>query len=275
MRTKQFVFLLVLTQLLFLTGVVKAEEVEQTPTEESLSENEQAQQDPAPPKPSDLTLKKLPVQIGKGFVGIFSGRNLRPLLIGSAATGGAVLVDDEIHNKFKNENDEAVSQTANQLGRPYVLAPVLGALFITGLNSENERFRSFSYSLVTGYVVDVAMYSSIKAVSNRERPDGSNRNAFPSGHATDSFMIATVLHKHYGRKAGIIGYSVASVIAGTRLKRDVHWFSDVVAGATLGYIIGSTVSAQTQSGEPSRMALMPRFDFVRKSYAVELAIRLD
>jgi len=40
---------------------------------------------------------------------------------------------------------------------------------------------------------------------------------------------------------GIPAYSVAAFVALSRMEKNVHYLSDVVMGATIGYIVGRTV----------------------------------
>ena len=60
-------------------------------------------------------------------------------------------------------------------------------------------------------------------------------------------MVASVVQHYYGWKAGVIGYSAATFISFSRLRANKHWASDVTAGATLGYIVGSSVSRRTRT----------------------------
>jgi membrane-associated phospholipid phosphatase len=65
--------------------------------------------------------------------------------------------------------------------------------------------------------------------------------SFPSGHASTAFTLAAVAERHFGWKVGLPAYSVAGLVAVSRLQRNKHYLSDVIAGATLGYIVGRTV----------------------------------
>jgi membrane-associated phospholipid phosphatase len=75
----------------------------------------------------------------------------------------------------------------------------------------------------------------------RERPNGQDDKSFPSGHTSNSFALAAVAERHYGWKVGVPAYILASVVGASRIQQDKHYLSDVVAGATLGYIVGRTV----------------------------------
>ncbi len=80
----------------------------------------------------------------------------------------------------------------------------------------------------------------LKFVIERPRPDGSENNSFPSGHAAKSFMTATMLHKEYGWRSpwySIGAYTIASASTVSRILNNRHWMTDLVGGAAIG--IGS------------------------------------
>jgi membrane-associated phospholipid phosphatase len=68
----------------------------------------------------------------------------------------------------------------------------------------------------------------------------SKFSSFP-GHASTAFSLATVAQHHYGWKVGVPAYALASCIGLTRIESNRHNLSDVLAGATLGIIVGRTV----------------------------------
>lgn len=97
-----------------------------------------------------------------------------------------------------------------------------------------------------------AMVNGIKYTAKVERPDGSTRNSFPSGHTANSFMNATFLQKEYGEYRhplyGVGAYTLATATALGRQLNNRHWVSDVLAGAgigilstQLGYLIANRV----------------------------------
>ncbi|OGP93379.1 MAG: hypothetical protein A2157_17940 [Deltaproteobacteria bacterium RBG_16_47_11] len=58
--------------------------------------------------------------------------------------------------------------------------------------------------------------------------------SFPSGHAAFSFMMATLL-AHWFPRYRIIFYITAGFIGWTRIYLGLHYPTDVIAGAVLGY----------------------------------------
>jgi membrane-associated phospholipid phosphatase len=63
-----------------------------------------------------------------------------------------------------------------------------------------------------------------------------------------------VLHEHFGRKAAIPAYAIAVYTSTSRLQANSHYASDVIVGATLGLIVGRTVSLDIAQ---SRVQLTP------------------
>jgi undecaprenyl-diphosphatase len=60
--------------------------------------------------------------------------------------------------------------------------------------------------------------------------------SFPSGHAATSFATATIL-SYFDRKRKKLFYLIATLIAFSRIYLGYHYFSDVIGGAILGWLI--------------------------------------
>jgi membrane-associated phospholipid phosphatase len=122
------------------------------------------------------------------------------------------------------------------------VVPVVGLLFVGGRFAPEGRFRAATYDFAQAMIVNGAHTGILKHSVGRARPDGSDRLSFPSGHTSTAFSLATVAQKHYGWKVGAPLYALASGIGLSRIESDRHHLSDVLAGATLGVIVGRTVA---------------------------------
>ena len=91
-------------------------------------------------------------------------------------------------------------------------------------------------SLVVAFGVKTVLKKAIK----EERPDGSDKESFPSGHATMAFAAARSIDKEFRRDCiwiPIAGYAAATAVGIERIANKHHHWYDVVAGAAIG--IGS------------------------------------
>ena len=91
-----------------------------------------------------------------------------------------------------------------------------------------QFYRAFGTNVGTTY--------ALKALINKERPNGEGDNAFPSSHTSTAFQSASFIHQRYGLEYSIPAYVGAGFVAYSRLQADEHDVTDVLAGAALGMV---------------------------------------
>jgi membrane-associated phospholipid phosphatase len=122
--------------------------------------------------------------------------------------------------------------------------------------------------VLTGIFTQVLKYST-----HRHRPDtgdpphtwdgpsldrSGSTMSFPSGHASSSFAIATVIASEYDNYlVPPLAYSVAAITALNRVSHNAHWSSDVFVGSAIGYFTGKAVVASHRNGKETRLSLAP------------------
>ncbi len=110
----------------------------------------------------------------------------------------------------------------------------LKAFGVEGRSSWGRMLVSDAFSAA----LMAATVNTLKYSVKRNRPDGSRRNSFPSGHTATAFMTATMLHKEYGMTRSYwysaAGYTMATVTGISRQLNNKHWVSDIVFGAAVG-----------------------------------------
>ena len=151
---------------------------------------------------------------------------------------GFNLIDENIRERVQNKND-------GNLGEVMSLITELGdgrsSLAIAGFLPD-EKARTQAYKSV--FVSSAAVFT-LKAIIGKKRPPGpiefkpftldGSYHAFPSGHTTTSFALATTIAEYYPEYKKH-AYIVASLVGISRLFEDAHWATDVLAGAGLGYV---------------------------------------
>jgi undecaprenyl-diphosphatase len=89
-----------------------------------------------------------------------------------------------------------------------------------------------------------SLFRRTRPAWEQQRPLGLRRprsSSFPSGHATSGFLAATLL-AHGRPRTAPLWYSVAAVVATSRVHVRIHHASDVVAGAAIGVVLGRLVT---------------------------------
>ena len=128
------------------------------------------------------------------------------------------------------------------LGQFPTLIATAATVYIVGRAGDKPRVSHTGMDLIRSLLVSEALVETLKYTTRRERPDGSGKNSFPSGHAADTFAFATSLERHLNWKFVVPAYVFSSYVAMSRLPANRHWLSDVVFGLTVGIISGRTVT---------------------------------
>jgi membrane-associated phospholipid phosphatase len=186
------------------------------------------------------TMGRLPANLGRGIVGVFNVDSVVPFLVGSAAAGSATFLDDDVRDSMQGDQF-GWSDTFETAGGPVYSTVFVAGMFTAGRLAHGSRFRAMTYDMLDAAVINFGYTELIKVAVGRERPNGQDNQSFPSGHTSNAFAMASVAQGHYGWKVGGPAYLLAGVMGASRLHQDKHWLSDVVAGATLGYIVGRAV----------------------------------
>ena len=149
-----------------------------------------------------------------------------------------------------NRQDRA-SQVISDVGSVYSIAAVTGAFYFIGREKHDDRARETGVLCAEALIDSVIVEGALKGITQRARPaDGRERSeffdggsSFPSGHATQTWAVATVIANEYSdrRAVQIAAYGIASAVSVARFTGHKHYISDVVAGSALGWGIGRYV----------------------------------
>jgi membrane-associated phospholipid phosphatase len=128
-------------------------------------------------------------------------------------------------NCLADSNIEAVGEIL------YILMPVTAygsTWYLKDKEGRIQFYKSFAASWLTT--------RGLKHMIEKPRPDNSDNNSFPSGHASTTFQSAAFIRKRYGWKYGLPAYAGATFVAYSRVYADKHYVDDVMAGAAIGII---------------------------------------
>jgi membrane-associated phospholipid phosphatase len=201
-----------------------------------------------------------------------SGTDWKKFGIFAAGTGAIFLVDNPIQQaalKLKERNTpiKDISHSITNLGGVYE-GVTLAGFACYGLIFKDQKMVNTALLATQAYITGAAVTTFLKFMTGETRPsyyrpdqvasprflgpftkaerDANGKktySSFPSGHTTMAFAVATVFASEYRNKPVIpvLVYTVASLIGISRVTENVHWTTDVFAGAALGYLTGKNI----------------------------------
>jgi len=124
-------------------------------------------------------------------------------------------------------------------------------LFLFLLKGLKKYWPMIAQSLGAAVLARLGIVELIHLLWARPRPfveydvnlliDKIDQPAFPSGHASFFFAIASIVY-FYNKKAGILFFISAFLISLSRVFVGIHWPTDIIAGAAVGIFSGWLVS---------------------------------
>ena len=199
------------------------------------------------------------------------------LLLGVFALGTAVIapIDKQIASRLQDpaaQENRFLHYSATGfrlLGDPGSAITGLG-IYAVGRIDGQRRVQALGLHTVEAILFANMMTGAIKYVAGRQRPfvditnpydfqlwrgfRGDTYRSFPSGHSTTAFAFASALTRetqfwwpHAAFYVGTVFYGGAALVGASRIYNNMHWASDVMAGAAIGTVMGLKVVKYTHS----------------------------
>ena len=161
---------------------------------------------------------------------------------------------DSVVRKFSKENGllpESLAVIGDYWG-------ISGQLVLLASLNESKKSRAY---VSNAFIANGLTTYFIKYFSNRKRPDNSNTFSFPSGHTSNSFLIAELANQIHGSKIGAPFFLLALNTGLSRIHHDKHFLSDVIFGAALGVAIGKGFKVLVNNENENNSLYKPKKDF--------------
>lgn len=206
---------------------------------------------------------------------LFVGKDA--LLFGAFAIGTLLVapIDRQIAGRLQDSSTQenrflsTAATGLRLLGDPGSLITGTG-LYAIGRLDGQRRIQALGLHSVEAIALSGMIGTIIKMTAGRQRPFADITNpynfqlwrgfssdkyrSFPSGHTTAAFAFASTVTResqfwwpHAMWYVGTVFYTGAGLIGLSRIYNNQHWASDVMAGATIGTIIGLKVVKYTHS----------------------------
>ena len=214
----------------------------------------------------------------------------RDLLNLSAVLGGGLLLyafDDDIQQWVRDNNSssaENISKVVTHFGDGGFLAGLITALYVSGELSHNNSLRKTALLGLESWLTTGVIVTSLKIVTGRARPwtgesshtfhpfsIKSGFHSFPSGHVSSAFAVATVIADQSKKVyIDILAYSLATMVAISRVHIDKHWASDTLVGFSIGYFVAKKICALERMRDSEKVKVS--FQISRQRQALSLIV---
>lgn len=190
-----------------------------------------------------------------------------------AVVGGIGLADDWFRERATASDGTGgrrLARAVRPLGAPEVLGPALLLGYLGARALERPALTAATVRVGASVVIAGAAAEGLKLAVGRVRPIDiaeetdhfqpfSGHDSFPSSHATLAFAGAAALDRETG--AGWVpwvAYPLAGLVGWSRVHDDLHWTSDVVGGAALGFWIARKTedAFRTHAGRSGRLGIL-------------------
>lgn len=183
----------------------------------------------------------------------------------------------ELVENGDNRDRLRISKDISYAGSLYTAGGVSALFYLTGRMRHDERAKETGLLAAEALINGTIVSQAIKGISQRQRPEVDHSSgeffdggsSFPSGHAINSWAVATVIASEYGPRHPAVRYALyalATAVSISRYTGRKHFLSDVLAGSAIGYGIGRYVyhqhhdaSLDEENGKQTSRLLKSRF----------------
>lgn len=197
------------------------------------------------------------------------------LLVLAAVSGSGLLLlsfDREIQDWVQERRTDSSDKTSSCLrlfGDGAFLVGLSAAIYAGGEIGHDDGVRKTALLSLESLAVSSAIAWTLKIVTGRARPYTAESSAsfhpfasksrfwsFPSGHAAAAFSVATIIALQ-SRPAIVdaLAYSLAGLVAMSRVHDNEHWASDVFIGSLLGCFVARKIADLNRPGERKTLGL--------------------
>lgn len=227
--------------------------------------------------PLGTYIKEFVPDVVGGTERIFSKDNVPLMLIGVGLTGLALTVDQRVKKYFQDRKPlEHVENIGDTIGSGYPEVGVGFALLGTGELIKDKKLADTGVVTLEAFLVNGIATEGLKYAAGRKRPNGGDHKSFPSGSASNTAMLAASISEMYDwdLRLAVPLYLTTAFVGASRIQANEHFFSDVIAGITLGTLVGTNVAKYHKEKDAKsglqNISISPLFDKDLRGWVITL-----
>lgn len=187
-------------------------------------------------------IHRIPGNILQDFKDTFSDDSLKKIGLLTLSTAGWSENSEKAREFYRDHGSIATDFGNKYLGEGGTMFATSLILYGLGQGLQNKNLSDTGMAMFEGFLQTGFQVQSLKLITNEQRPNGSDRKSFPSGHAAVyGTVYGTLLTMTDGKNEflhsviAIVGAVGAGVVMESRMDSNAHWFHDVGAGLLIGF----------------------------------------
>ena len=187
---------------------------------------------------------------------------------------GTVLftLDQDISDWFHKNRTPASSDFfsfSTQFGGGGLLTGLMAAMYLSGEITGESSLRKAALLSLESFMTASVLAAGLKTVIGRARPgagegsqsfhlfsSSSSHTSFPSGHSTAAFAVAaSIAEQSESPVVDVLAYSLATLVAVSRVHEAKHWASDSLIGSAIGYFVAKKIAVLDRRREQGKAIL--------------------
>jgi membrane-associated phospholipid phosphatase len=166
----------------------------------------------------------------------------------------------------KHQPMKSSANTGAKIGQGYYQVAIGFGLLGVGEMVDNKKLADTGVVTLEALLVTGIATEGLKYATQRKRPNGGDNMSFPSGHASMTAALAASVSEMYDwdLRLAVPLYAITTFVGASRIQSGEHHLSDVVAGMTLGTVVGMSFAKynkeKNSSGTAGNLAIIPLLD---------------
>jgi len=194
-------------------------------------------------------------------------------------------LDQDIRDLIQDNKSPSSAEFFNfmtHLGDGGILFGSIAASYAAGEIMKNNSLRKTALLCLESWLTAGFIVDTLKFVAGRARPESGESSdsfhpfalrssffSFPSGHSASAFAVAETIARQSRKSCvDVVAYSLATLVALSRIHNDKHWASDVFIGSALGYFVARKISSLDKKRETNKLQVGLQFSPQGKAFSI-------
>jgi membrane-associated phospholipid phosphatase len=196
--------------------------------------------------------------------------------------------DQDIRSWVLDRRDQSSDEVFNfitHLGDGGILFGSIAATYAAGEVFKSNSLRKTSLLCLESWLTAGLIVETLKFVAGRARPGSGESShsfhpfslrssffSFPSGHSASAFAVAeTIALQSRKTCVDVLAYSLATLVALSRVHNDRHWASDVFIGSSIGYFVAKKICSLDRNRDSNKVKVGIQFSAQSRALSIALS----